>query len=265
MPAGLVVVRGTVTNPNSGEVGVTVNSFSAGVQGNTFAASVVVTPDTTSLTATATTPGGASATQTINIAVSNPAVSAGDLFASPTGGVAPLTVKFSLRTNADVTQVTLDADSDGIVDFAGALLDQQPFTYAQPGVYVATATATDAQGVQRSSNVLVQVFDRSQLDALLQSRWSSLRDSLIARDIARALDQLIASERERYGALFNQLGDILTSLGTDMPTLQAIYLDAGHAKYRLRREQTVGGVPTQITYFVYFSIDSDGIWRIDSF
>jgi PKD domain len=80
-----------------------------------------------------------------------------------------------------------------------------------------------------------------------------------------ALDQLMAAERERYGALFNQLGDLLTNLGADRPTLQAIYLDAGHAKYRLRREQTVGGVPTQITYYVYSSIDSDGIWRIDSF
>ena len=45
----------------------------------------------------------------------------------------------------------------------------------------------------------------------------------------------------------------------------AIYLDLAHAKYRLRRQQTVGGLATMITYYVYFSVDSDGIWRIDSF
>ncbi len=263
--AGSLIVRGTVSYPNNSEVGVTVNGFPAGVQGNAFTAWVMVTPATTSLTATATTASGASASQTINLVVSGAASSAGDLFASPTGGVAPLTVKFSLRVNTNVTQVALDADSDGVVDFTGEALEQQPFVYTHPGVYIATATAIDAQGAQRSSNVVVQVLDRSQLDALLQSRWSLLRDALIARDIPRALDQLIAAERERYGALFNQLGDLLTNLGADMPTLQAIYLDAGHAKYRLRREQTVGGIPTPITYYVYFSIDSDGIWRIDSF
>jgi hypothetical protein len=92
-----------------------------------------------------------------------------------------------------------------------------------------------------------------------------MRDALIARDIPRALEQLLSLERERYGALFNQLGDLVSNLGSDMPAIQAIYLDLAHAKYRLRRQQTVGGLATMITYYVYFSIDSDGIWRIDSF
>lgn len=263
VPAGQLIVQGAVTNFSGGEVGVTVNGFAAGVQGNTFTALVVVTPETTTLTATAMSPSGATANQTVNIAVSGSAVSAGDLFASPTSGVAPLTVKFSLRANA--TQVTLDADSDGFSEFTGASLDQLPYTYTQPGVYIATATAMDADGVQRSSNAVIQVLDRSQLDALLQSRWSSMRDALIARDIPRALNQLLTVERERYGALFTQLGDLVSTLGIDMPTIQAIYLDAAHAKYRLRRQQMVGGVATLITYYVYFSVDADGIWRIDSF
>ncbi len=263
--AGQLLVRGTVTNSSGGEIGVTVNGFLAGVQADTFIAAVFVNPDTTTLSATATTISGISVNQTINITVTGSELTAGDLVDSPTGGIAPLTVKFSLRANADVKQVTLDADGDGVVDFAGALLDQQPFTYTQPGVYIATATAIDGQGVQRFSNATIQVRDSLQLDAILQSRWSAMRSALIARDVPQALEQLISVERERYAALFNQLGDLMSILGSDMPTIQPIYLDLARAKYRLRRDQVVSGVVTTLTYYVYFSIDSDGIWRIDSF
>ena len=37
------------------------------------------------------------------------------------------------------------------------------------------------------------------------------------------------------------------------------------AKYRLRREQVISGVNTTITYYVYFSINRQGVWQIEQF
>jgi hypothetical protein len=42
----------------------------------------------------------------------------------------------------------------------GSRLQDQPFTFAQPGIYVATGTVTDSQGNKFTANVVVQVYDR---------------------------------------------------------------------------------------------------------
>jgi hypothetical protein len=50
-----------------------------------------------------------------------------------------------------------------------------------------------------------------------------------------------------------------------MPLVQPVYFAAQYAKYRLDRQEQVGGSVMTITYYVYFSVDSDGIWRVQSF
>jgi hypothetical protein len=94
---GSVLVRGTV-EADAREFGVTVNDVIAAVQGNTFAAFLPVTPDTTTLTAVATTASGATGSGTIGLTVT-PATDSDFILRlrpSPPGGVAPLSVAFSL-------------------------------------------------------------------------------------------------------------------------------------------------------------------------
>src|SRR3990172_1996158 len=106
VPAGQLIVRGTVTNSGGGNVGVTVNGVTAGVQGNTFTTVGFVTPETTSLTATTTSQTGSSATHTIPIVVVTGAVAPVILHVSPTSGATPLNVRFSLIGDVQITQVT---------------------------------------------------------------------------------------------------------------------------------------------------------------
>ena len=120
VPAGQLIVRGSIANASGGEVGVTVNGFPTGVQGNTFSALVFVSAENTSVTAIVTSKNGASATHTVPIAVLTAAPSTTVLHVLPTNGPAPLTVKFSLFRDIDILQVNLDADGDGNVDFTGS-------------------------------------------------------------------------------------------------------------------------------------------------
>ncbi|MGH7378357.1 MAG: Ig-like domain-containing protein, partial [Candidatus Methylomirabilales bacterium] len=66
VPSGTVLVQGTVET-SAAEVGVVINDILAAVQGTTFAALVTVTPETTSLTARATTATGATASHSLVI------------------------------------------------------------------------------------------------------------------------------------------------------------------------------------------------------
>ncbi|MGH2359841.1 MAG: hypothetical protein ACRDGM_04770, partial [bacterium] len=176
VPAGSLLVRGTV-QAGGAELGVSVNGFPAAVDGNSFAALVPVAPNTTTLIAQATTASGATASHAITIAVVATSTTTFALHASPHSGVAPLTVTFSLLEGA-AANVDLDFDGDGTVDFSGASLESRTFTYTQPGFYIPTAAVIDSQGNRVTANAVVQVFDRTILDFLLQAKWTSMKDAL---------------------------------------------------------------------------------------
>jgi hypothetical protein len=244
-----------------GDVGITVNGFPAGVQGNTFTASVPVTPDTTSLTATATTGTGATASHTIAIAVSATGISPVFLHASPASGAAPLTLTFSLFSDVEITHVTLDADGDGIVDFTGSLLDQQTFTYVQPGVYVAVATATDTQGNQFAANIVIQVFDPTQLDSILRAKWAAMKDALRVGNIGAALNEIATRSRARYEEAFQIIASQLPNIDqilTDSMLVRVGNLSAVYEAIRLD-----DGL--EMSFELRFTVDGDGVWRIQSF
>ncbi|MFQ5915647.1 MAG: hypothetical protein ACE5JS_20950, partial [Nitrospinota bacterium] len=65
--------------------------------------------------------------------------------------------------------------------------------------------------------------------------------------------------------LFDAFGSRLSALGADMPVIEPVYFEGDFAKYRLRRQQRVGGTMMTITHYIYFSVDADGIWRLESF
>jgi hypothetical protein len=263
--ASAIIVRGVVDVPAGTEVGVTVNGSPAAVQGGSFVALVPVTPDTPSLTAVATTPAGVTASHSIAIGVSAAPAPAVTLLVSPKSGIASLTSHFTILSDFVPTQVELDANGDGTVDFTGAQLQEQPFTFSQSGVYVATAKVADSQGNQFTANAIVQVYDQVELDARMQIKWAGMKDALVSGSVPEALIQIVARARDTYATLFNSLGPWIFDFGADMPLIQPVYFGGEYAKYRLRRQQLVAGTTMTVTYYVYFSIDSDGIWRLESF
>jgi len=259
VPAGLMLVRGVV-EAGGQEVGITVNEIAGAVQGTTFAAEVPITTETTNLTAVATTAMGEIANHTIALAVSS-TIAMPVLQATPATGIAPLTVAFSVAAATGPAGVELDADGDGQVDFTGPDLDEQAFVFAQPGLYVASATITDGQGGTMTARTLVQVYDRASLDAMFRTKWTGLKAALRAGDVSRAVEAVALSSRDDYR-------DLLTALGPQLGNIDGILTDIGAvafyedaAEYQMIRVD--GGV--RLSYFVLFVRDGDGIWRLKFF
>ena len=262
VPAGLLLVRGSI-NAGSAEVGVNVNGRPAAVQGRVFAVLIPVDQSTSQLLAVATTSSGATTSSAIAIGVTGSPIDAVILRPSPESGTAPLQVTFSVSSPRPVTQVALDFDGNGSVDFRGPSLDGQRFTYSQPGLYVATASITDTQGVQTNTGAIVQVFDRSQLDAFLQGKWNALRDALSRADVPAAVSLFALASRDAYQ---DQLGALagagaLQQVGSDLGVIRMVRTMANAAEYEVRAFRNA----VEYSFYVLFVVDSDGVWRLRVF
>lgn len=260
VPAGLRLIRGTIAAAGQ-ELGVTVNGVPAAVYGNTFAAVVPLTASTTSLRIVATTPEGSGVTQDVPVTVTATADSPLLLITSPPSGVAPLTVAFSLLGVPTSSTIQADFDGNGAVDLTGAPVDGLVFTYTQPGLYAPIVTVTDVQGQRTTTPAIIQVFDRAALDALLQSKWTALRDALRRGDIAQAVARVSERSRSRYQQAF-------TALSPDLPAIDAILTDIRFVRTRgleaiFEMSRTDAGILK--SFEVRFHVDADGFWRVRSF
>ena len=71
--------------------------------------------------------------------------------------------------------------------------------------------------------------------------------------------------RDRYAAIYAALGDGLPTLAGQMQAIAPVYLDGVRAKYRIRQDHDVDGQTVTITYYIYFSKDEHGIWKIEKY
>lgn len=255
-----VLVQGRIESREP-EVGVTVNGTVAAVQGATFGALVPVTPATTHLAVLATTGTGVTASHTIAITVTPAPDAAFMLHASPTNGLAPLTVTFAVLGGPVATQVELDADGNGTPDLTVSGLDGQSFTYTAPGLYLPRVTVTDAQGTRHTTTAVVQVHDRTALDTLLQAKWTGMRDALRRGELEGALQFIAGGSRAEFRADLTALAPFLTSLAHALEDIQLIALLEEHIQCELLSMENA----LTFSYYVEFIRDPDGIWRIAFF
>lgn len=254
-----VLVQGQVTGTT--EVGVTVNGLVAAVNGGQFAALVAVDESVTSLTATATDVAGAADSHTIAVTVQPPVESPVVLRPTPAGGVAPLTVGFSLSSLVPIAQIALDVEGDGTVDFQGPSLEGQSFLYPAPGLYLPTVAVTDTTGATYTATAVLQVYDRTALDTMLQGKWTTMKDALRRGDTSAALQLIVSSARPRYQAAF-------TTLAADLPTIDSILTNLTFVRVRGQEAiyemvRTDAGVVK--SFEIRFGVDVDGLWRLRAF
>ena len=180
------------------------------------------------------------------------------LDAKPLQGLAPLNVLLKAQTQIANPVYRWDFNGDGIIDSSGVTLDEISHLYSQEGIYYPSVMVSDSQGLSHTETTLVQVIIREKLDAILQSKWSGMKDSLRQGNIEQAISFFAQPSRERYRGIFNTIQSQLSDIVTGMGPIQFINLDNGVAKYRIRRQEAAG----EITYYIFFVVDQDGIWRI---
>lgn len=246
-----------------GEVGININGYIALQDGDEFAGLVPLDSQTSSLIATVTnTAGVVLGSHTIPIVVQSPATEPVLNFRpSPVIAFVTEPVSFSLTSLNPISQVQLDGNGDGTIDFTGATLAGVSVTFAAPGLYFPTVAVSEPGGPVRNATALVQVLDMVQLDAQLSSKWTAMKNALRTGNPAAATDYIVKNKRASYLNVFNNLTIPLANIDQVLTNIAYVGQRGLNIEYEMIRLE--GGL--SVSYMVAFVLDEDGVWRIKFF
>ncbi len=160
------------------------------------------------------------------------------------------------------TIIDLDLVGDGTVDFSGPTLEGQTFTYPESGLFFPTVMLTDTDGNQHAASAVVQVYDQAALDALLQAKWTGIKDALRTGDVARAVTFTHTAARAAYEAQLTRFSPAtLANIDRYMTTIQLVEVGPGGAQYEMLRHRN----GRTLSFAVWFQLDQDGLWRLRRF
>jgi hypothetical protein len=130
------------------------------------------------------------------------------------------------------------------------------------GVYLFTAQAIGSNGNVYQDTIAVTVMNRTELDNMLKGKWQGMNTALSNQDIDKASTYYSEETKQIYNDLFNALFAQLPQISQEMQEIQLIYLKNNTAKYRMRQNELYGGQTITLTYYIYFVLDKDGVWKI---
>jgi hypothetical protein len=255
-----VLMSGTFQGPAT--TGISVNGTVALVSGNQFLLNLDLAPGSNTLTAVAMTLDGATASDTINVAVSQTQPDSFEITVAPAMGVAPLPVTFSVSnfTGQAVTRIELDTDGNGstdrIVTDLSAPID---ITYANPGVYQARAKVIYGQNQSYEQTLAVVVHVAVQMDMLFTNLWNGMNEALVHSDMNGAAQYLNESAKRKYLPVFEALKLQFPQIIASYSPLRRVLISEDIGEYAIVRNFN----GQNRIYLIYFLRDADGVWRVD--
>jgi PKD repeat protein len=258
--------RGTFQS-GAQDVGITVNGVVADLTGNQWVANNVPLTQGENIVKALirdTTGNTAETSITVYTGYISQAIR---LSANITGGMAPLKTYFSVSTElfSPITNYQMDFEGDGIVDYSGETFDNINYTYTAEGIFYPTITITDSQGNTYSDTIAITVLSKTDVDTVLKSRWEGMKEVLAKKDVERGLNYFHDASKDVYRKAFNVIIDELPQIISQMQNIEMVYLMDQVAKYRINRVHDTDGIFQTITYYIYFTKDDGGVWRIDNF
>ena len=257
-----VNVRGTVqAAPNSG---IEVNGVVAAIDasGHFYANGVPIKLGSNTLMATLTTPIGQTSERSITVSSTGPGPF--KVAASPGEGLSPLTVIWDIGAQSDVAiqKVELDIDGNGSFD---QTMTSDPFafevTYTGVGTVMAAVRVTDVQGGVYTEVTPIVIADAAALDQTLRAVWNGMKSALSAGDKPSAMRYLDPSMQLKYGSVIDVLLPNMAQIVGSFSDLRFVSVSSGLGEYAINR--TING--ENRLFFVYFSRNADGVWRVGSF
>lgn len=256
-----VTVKGAFINTTGNETGVMVNGVVATVYGDQFVAThVPLTEGANTLTITAADTVGTTASTSLMV---NSVT--GDYIRLTTNiesGIAPLEVTVRIDGTFSIDNSNMDVTGPAAIEsIDNPAPDEYTMRMKAEGIYYFTASVTGPDGKTYQDTVAITVMNQEQLDRLLKAKWEGMKDAMRQADIEKTLDLFLDSSKDQYREIFGLLQVQMPTLASEMRGINFIELYGNVAEYFITRPQR----GTDISYFIYFAKDGDGIWKIDRF
>jgi hypothetical protein len=256
-----IEIYGTFSgNPSS----IFVNDLKANTHKNNFAAmEVPVNYGKNTITAKATDVAG----NTVSSSITVNAITQGDyirIFANVESGIPPLetTLKVDGSFSFSNSSTDINYTGPGPVELSyDPNFDVYVANILEHGIYTFTAEVRDSENKQYTDSIEINVQNKQKLDSLLKSRWEGMKQKLANQDVEGALEYFLKSSKEKYQYIFTSLLDKLPDLVSKMREVEMISTENGIAECRISRLEDVG----EVTYYIYFFHDEDGLWKIQQF
>jgi Glucodextranase, domain B len=258
-----VTVHGTITNTTGYETGVTINGVVALVYDGQFVANQVPLQEGENiLTVLATDSAGntASAFMTLYREATGGYIS---LTANTYAGFAPLETILRIEGSVPITASTLTVTGPETAEVVpGFEATDYMVRLTAAGLYVVTAEASDEDGNQYTHTLALLVRERTVLDTALRAKWDGMKQALANQNTPAAVNFFSDETKGLYQEIFTLLSPQLPQLVQEMQNIELVWAEDQTAQYRIRRHEQYGGQPLTVTYYIYFRVDGDGLWKI---
>lgn len=260
----ITLIEGSIVNRAGLETGITVNGIPAIIYGSQFIANQIPLEDgENTITATAKDTSGNTASESIYV---NADTSADCVRIRSTTyiGIAPFQPCLIIKGSSQGPSLTYTGP--GVIELLPSTTKEEyPIKITTEGLYHITAEAPNSQGTTCSNTLAIAVSNKDALDGLLRGKWSGMRSKLNSGAIEEALAFFREGSRNRYREIFTRLADKMSTITSEMQDIEMITIEADRTQYRINRVHSIDGEPVTLTYFIYFILDEDGMWRIDEF
>ena len=259
-----VMVQGTFSNATGRETGIVVNGKVAMVYGSRFVVNhVPLEEGLNTITATATDAGGntQAAETTVSAAIPEHHITLSTNIAS---GSAPLEMSLGIGGTFGIQDAVVSFVGPAPDEFVQLAPDDYQATFTQKGVVFITAEAVHA-GTACQDTIGIVVVDETAVDALLREKWDNMKAHLISMDVVGAVRDFDENKKGLYEEVFSALLGRLPQIAGNMQDISLISIENRSAKYRIRRVETHNTGTFEVTYYVYFIMDENGIWKIYRF
>jgi hypothetical protein len=182
------------------------------------------------------------------------------LSANITSGISPLITYFAVSTEIPnpISSYQMDFEGDGVIDYTGVAFDDISHAYTTEGLYYPTITILDDQGNIYADTIAITVINKTEIDALLKTKWEGMKEALANGTVAQAVQYIATGQIKMYEYNFTLMAQHLPEIVQEMGAIELVALHNNFAEYEMIAVQD----EISASYYVVFIRDSNGIWKI---
>lgn len=255
-----VMVRGTFTNTQGTETGITVNGVVAEIYGNQFVANhVPLEEGENTLAATATDTGGLSTTVTA-IVNNGPIADYITLTETRCSGTSPLETNLMVDGTFGITNSSVSYEGPATPEFLQNETEEYGVRMTTEGIYYYTANVTHGL-MTYSDTVGVVVVNKTEIDTLLRGKWDGMRNAMTAGNVEQSVGFFTDYTQNAYRDLYNNHPEVMADLALQLSNINFIKYQNNIAEYDIRITKD----ETDFSFYLLFVKDEKGLWKIRSF